>query len=200
MDLDDADSQSTTSLREEQKEETHARILGAALALVGEGGEDAVTIRAVATVAGIAERTVYRHFKTRDVLLESVWNRMQELVGPPTVPQSADALIQKPRSVFPRFHRYRKLVRAFLYRQARREYRTRSNEEFQQLMIGCVQEELEHLDERSLRRRAAIAHVIASGYAWDIMREYWGLSGEEAGEAAAEALEILLNRRRADWR
>jgi hypothetical protein len=73
--------------------------------------------------------------------------------------------------------------------------RGRSNKERQQAMIGCVREELEYLDERSLRRRAAIADVIASAYAWQYLQEFWGFSGKEAGAAAAEALEILLNRR-----
>ena len=46
-----------------------------------------------------------------------------------------------------------------------------------------------------LRRRAAIAELICSPYAWELMQESWGFSGKEAGRAAAEALEILLNRR-----
>jgi len=71
----------------------------------------------------------------------------------------------------------------------------RPDKEHQRAMVGCVREELEYLDERSLRRRAAIAHVIASPYSWQFMQEEWGMSGKEAGEAAAEALEILLNRR-----
>ena len=49
------------TIRDEQKEQTRARILDAALALIPDGGEEAVTIRGVATLAGITERTVFRH-------------------------------------------------------------------------------------------------------------------------------------------
>ncbi|MEP6983541.1 MAG: helix-turn-helix domain-containing protein, partial [Sphingomicrobium sp.] len=144
-------------------------------------GEDVVTIRAVAAVAGVTERTVYRHFKSRDVLIRSVWGRMEELIGPPALPQTADALVKRPRTLFPRLDDEPELVRAYLHSRARRVDRRRSNQERQQMMVRCVREELEYLDERSLRRRAAIASLIASAYAWQYLQEFWGFSGEEAG-------------------
>ncbi|MEA3080594.1 MAG: hypothetical protein QOD54_262 [Sphingomonadales bacterium] len=183
------------TLRDEQKEQTRTNILEAALALVRSAGEEAVTVRAVAAVAGVTERTVYRHFESRDALILSVWLRMLELIGPSALPQTPDALVERPRSLFPRLDQQRELVRAYLHSQARRVGRGRSNKERQQAMVGCVREELEYLDERSLRRRAAIASFIASPYAWQYLQEFWGMSGKEAGNAAAEALEILLNRR-----
>jgi hypothetical protein len=146
----------------------------------------------------VTERTVFRHFESRAVLLHFVWQLLQEWIGAQALPRTADALVERPTSRFPRLDQERDLVRAYLYSQARRESgkrRKHHNKQRQQVMVGCIQEELEYLDERSLRRRAAIAQVIASAYAWDIMREYWGFSGKEAGRAAAEALEILLNRR-----
>jgi hypothetical protein len=63
------------------------------------------------------------------------------------------------------------------------------------VLVNCVQEELTYLDKRSARRRAAIAELLISPYAWALMQESWGFSGKEAGKAASEALEILLNRR-----
>lgn len=187
--------ESPVSRRGLQKEHTRRRILDMAVALMRNCGEEAVTIRAVATEAEVTERTVYRHFKSRDVLLQSVWRRMQELIGSPALPETADALVERPRSLFPRLDQERELVRAYLRRRQQRVGLTRAQEKRQQALVGCVREELEYLDERSLHRRAAIASVIASPYAWQFMQDFWGLSGEEAGNAAAEALEILLNRR-----
>jgi AcrR family transcriptional regulator len=195
MNFDAAFIKSPVSQRVLQKERTRRRILDMAVALMRNSGEEAVTIRAVAAEADVTERTVYRHFRSRDALLRSVWRRMWELIGSPVSPETADALVERPRSLFPRLDEQRKLVRAYLHSQQRRLGPRRSNQERQQAMVGCVREELEYLDEPSLRRRAAIASVIAGPYAWEVMQEYWGFSAEEAGNAAAEALEILLNRR-----
>jgi AcrR family transcriptional regulator len=195
MDFGEAIDTIPLTLRDEQKEQTRTNILEAAVALVRRAGEEAVTIRAVAAVAGVTERTVYRHFKSRDVLVRSVWRRMVELIGPPALPETADELVERPRSLFRRLDQERQLVRAHLHSQERRVGRTRPDKQRQQAMVGCVREELEYLDERSLRRRAAIASLIASAYAWQYLQEFWGMSDKEAGNAAAEALEILLNRR-----
>jgi hypothetical protein len=62
-------------------------------------------------------------------------------------------------------------------------------------MLQCIREELPHLQEDKVRRRAAIAQVLTGPCAWEVMHDYWGLDGDEAGKAAAEALEILLDRR-----
>jgi AcrR family transcriptional regulator len=195
MRFDAGFAESPVSQRVLQKEYTRRRILDMAVALMRNCGEEAVTIRAVAFEADVTERTVYRHFKSRDALLQAVWRRLQELIGSAALPETADALVERPRLLFPRLDRERELVRALVHRRARGVGRKRLNEKRQQEIMACVREELEYLDERSLRRRAAIAQLIASPYGWQYLEEFWGMKGKEAAQAAAEALEILLNRR-----
>jgi AcrR family transcriptional regulator len=163
--------------------------------LIHRGGEDAVTIRAVAAAAGVTERTVHRHFRTRDDLLLAAWARLRELFGPPRLPRTIDALIDAPRILFPRLDQFRNLMWAYMRRGERRSGRTRRDRERQQVLIECVQQELEYLNERSLSRRAAIAELLISPYALASLQESWGFSGKQAADAAAEALTILLNRR-----
>lgn len=52
--------------------ETRARILSAAIALLVEGGRDAVTTRAVAAAAGVQAPTLYRLFGDKSGLLDAV--------------------------------------------------------------------------------------------------------------------------------
>jgi AcrR family transcriptional regulator len=182
------------SIRHEQKEETRGRILESALALIGQGGDDGVTIRAVAARAGVTERTVFRYFENREALLLSIWRRMDELLGPVPVPQTADALIDQPRRLFKRLDFNSALVRAYLQSRAWRR-RMRADRARHEALSRCVEQELPGLNERNIRRRAAIAAVITSPSAWDLMQESCGFSGSEAAEAAAEGLEILLDRR-----
>jgi hypothetical protein len=41
-------------------------------------------------------------------------------------------------------------------------------------------------------------HVLLSSATWQTMKDYWGLSGSEAGKASAMAMELLLNAVRAN--
>lgn len=189
--LTDMSTSNTTSIRHHYKAMTRNRILDAALDLMAQG-DAALTIASVAQQAGITDRTVYRHFATREALLEAVWPRMQARVASKGFPRTAQALIQTPRELFPRFDENQNLVRASVYSESGREVRLKSNTERQAAMLACVEEALPGLSGAAKRRRAAILQLIDSAYAWAVMKDFWDLDGVEAGEAAAEAIAILL--------
>jgi Transcriptional regulator len=195
MNDDEFFGDSFRSPRAEQKEQTRTHILVAALALLRDAGEEAVTIKAVAAAsAGVTERTVYRHFKSRDVLLRSAWHLMEEVVAQPPPPRTPGEFVERPRSYFPPLEQHGDLVRAYLYSQSRAGGRGRRVDKARSdALIECVQTNMEYLDEGKLRRRTAIADLIASPYALEWMQQFWGFNGKEAGEAAAEALDILIN-------
>jgi AcrR family transcriptional regulator len=56
-------------LREANRERTREALAATALQLFGEYGYDAVTIDAVAAAAGVARRTLFRHFATKEDLV-----------------------------------------------------------------------------------------------------------------------------------
>ncbi|MGD9659253.1 MAG: TetR/AcrR family transcriptional regulator, partial [Methylocystis sp.] len=91
-----------TSLREAHKGQTRTRILDAAIDEMRETSLGALTIAKVAERAKVTERTVYRHFLTREDLLKAVWPRMQARVGSSGFPSTADQLIATPPRLFPR--------------------------------------------------------------------------------------------------
>lgn len=193
----DMNSPKQTSIRDEYKRMTRERILDAALELMADGG-NALTIAAVAQQAGVTDRTVYRHFETREALLDAVWPRMQARVKSKGFPRTADALIQTPRALFPQFDEHRNLVLASVYSESGREVRLKSNDDRQAAMLACIDDALPGLPETTRRRRAAVAQLIDSAYAWAVMKDFWGFDGIEAGEAAAEAIAILLGRQAHD--
>jgi AcrR family transcriptional regulator len=184
-----------TPLREDYREQTRARILDAAIAQMSEAPVECLTVARVAKRAGVTERTVYRHFQTRDALLEAVWPRMQSLVGSRGFPQNAADLVATPRRLFPAFDTQEGPVRASVYSEAGREVRLRANPERQAAMLACVRDALPELDERETWARAAAVQLLNSAYAWSVMRDFWGLDGAQAGDAAADAIAILLGLR-----
>ena len=187
-----------TSVREEYKEQTRTRIIDSAIDLMREAGEEPLTIASVAARAGVTERTIYRHFDNREKLIRAVWRRMQGRVASGGFPRTAEALLSSPKTLFPRFDELGELVRASIHSAAGLEIRMHSNAERTEALLASVRDALPHLDEKALRRRAAIAQLINSAQGWDVLTRFWGMTGEEAGEAAAEALAVLIGKRAAD--
>ena len=173
------------------------RILDAAIDEMREAKLDALTIAKVAERAKVTERTVYRHFLTREDLLKAVWPRMQARVGSSGFPQTADDLIATPLRLFPRFDEEEGLIRASISSETGREMRLSSNPQRQAAMLACVADALPEMDGVAQRRRAAIVQLIDSAYAWSALRDFWGMDGVEAGRAASEAIAVLLGRRSA---
>ena len=181
-----------TPLRADHAEQTRGRILDAAIAQMSDAPVESLTVAGVAKRAGIAERTIYRHFQTRDALLAAVWPRMQSLVGSRGFPQTAADLVATPRRLFPAFDSQEGPVRASVYSEAGREVRLRANDERKEAMLACVRDALPELDAEAAHRRAAAVQLLNSAFAWSAMRDFWDLDGKAAGEAAAEAIAILL--------
>ncbi len=171
------------------------RILDAAIAELGVTELEELTMAGVAARAGVTERTVFRHFPSRDALIAAVWPRMQARVRSRGFPRTADDLIETPLRLFPEFDREERLVRASAFSAAGREVRRAANRERQEAMRACVRDAFPRMSEPQLTRLAAIVQLIDSAYGWAVMKEHWGLDGNEAGLAASQAIAVLLGRR-----
>ena len=180
--------------RQNYMAQTRQRILDAVLSGMEKGELETLTIAQVAKEAGVTERTIYRHFQTREDLLKAVWPHMQARVGLGGFPQNAAALIATPAQLFPRFDANEGSVRASMYSQAGREVRISANPQRQKVFLACAAEALPELDEAARRRRAAVVQMIGSSHGWACLKDYWGLDTGEAARAAAEAMALLLGR------
>jgi AcrR family transcriptional regulator len=188
-------TEAQTSLRDHYRAETTTRILDAAIEEMSANELEGLTMSGVAQRAGVTERTVFRHFPSREALIAAVWPRMQARVRSRGFPTTAQDLIDTPPHLFPEFDKEEGLVRASAYSAAGREVRMRANPERQKAMRACVRDAFPDIAEPELTRLAAIVQLIDSAYAWAVMKEFWGLSGEDAGKAASEAIAVLLGRR-----
>ena len=66
---------------QQRSQETTDRLLEAAEALLGEGGAEAATLRAIADRAGVSPAIVYRRFPDKDAVLRAVYTRFFERTG-----------------------------------------------------------------------------------------------------------------------
>ena len=181
-------------LRERQKADTRALILEAVERLLKDRGLSELSLATVAREAGITERTVYRHFETREQLLEATWAAVNDSIGMKEFPRTAEELIDRPKKVFPAFDQRGEVIRAMLASPQGRELRLRVNKERQAAIRAAVKDARPNLREPAFTRLCAAVQLLYSASGWATMTDYWGLDSVEAGRAASEAIATLLNR------
>ena len=83
----------TPSLRDRQRAETREEILRAVGRQLEAGPLEDLGFTEIAKEAGVGERTVYRHFPTKEALLGAFWAWLQsQAVSPPERPRPARVL------------------------------------------------------------------------------------------------------------
>jgi AcrR family transcriptional regulator len=184
-------------LRERQKADTRELILQTVEQLLKDRSLEQFSLADVARAAGITDRTLYRHFETREALLEATWARVNDAIGIRTFPASAEELVSLPLRVFPGFEQRAEVIRAMLTSPQGRELRLRVNEQRQAAIRSAVRQAKPTLREPALTRLCAAVQLLYSATSWATMRDYWGLDSAEAGRAASEAIATLLDMRTA---
>jgi AcrR family transcriptional regulator len=179
-------------LRERQKADTRALILATVEQLLADRSLEQFSLADVARAAGITERTVYRHFETRDALLEATWAMVNESIGMRAFPATAAELVELPLIVFPAFEQRADVIRAMLASPQGRELRLRVNKQRQVAIRAAVRDAKPKLRDPAFTRLCAAVQLLYSASGWATMRDYWGLEGAEAGRAASEAIATLL--------
>jgi AcrR family transcriptional regulator len=182
----------TESLRDAHKALTRQRILDAALSLVEAEDPDSLTLAHVAKSAGVTERTIYRHFATREELISAAWSRVNEAIASPEQPSTASDLAALPKQMFPSFDARESLIRAIIYTKQGRELRMSWNPQRKARIRRAVREARPDLNDAEATRLSAVVQLLSSSFAWSVMKDYWGLDGEAAGQAASDAIARLL--------
>lgn len=183
-----------SDLRRAQMELTQDKIQRAAAALLDESGAaDAITFKAVAERAGVTEMTVYRHFPTRDALLQGLWSHLNDQMAPDLgMPESVAALFGQHEKLFSGFDRIAPQIVASISTPQGREMRAALNPQRRKAFLAIVEEVAPNLGAPHKTEVAAVLQLLHSAYAWDSLREQWGLEGRAAGKATKWALEVLL--------
>jgi AcrR family transcriptional regulator len=155
-------------------------------------GED-LTFARVARAAGVPERTIYRHFPSKEALHTAIWgwaNERMGFTGPfPTDEAGYVALV---RTAHPGFERLAPVIRELLTSKDGLAVRLTANDQRRQNAMAAVRTEAPGLDAVETRRVAAALQLLTAAATWQTLHDYWDMDGEEAGETAALAIELLL--------
>jgi Bacterial regulatory proteins, tetR family len=190
-----ADARSYHSpLREEKSRETREAILNGLYRLMNAASvPDEISMEAIANEAGVQRRTVFRHFPTKDDLLTAFWPWLNAHMGASTAPHSVKDVVEGPKAAFPRFDAHEAAVRASLHSRTGREMRMGMVATRRLRFAGALAPVLSTLPPAEALRVEALAHLLYSASAWEVLKDYGGLTGAQAGETASWALDTILS-------
>jgi len=155
-------------------------------------GEE-LTFARVAKAAGVPERTIYRHFPSKEVLHAAIWSWANERMGfTGPFPSDAAGYMALVRTAHPGFERLAPVIRELLATKDGLAVRLTANEQRRQSAVAAVASEAPGLDTTDTRRVAAALQLLTAAATWQTLHDYWDMDGEEAGETAALAIELLL--------
>lgn len=163
------------TLRQAQSEAVHTRLLDSAMALCERGEEP--TMRAVAELAGISERTIYRYFENRDALFSALRPRFMGRTGIPLC-ATADGLEAYATALFSTFEANRELTIALVTAPWAAPYMTQSRAKNLEALRKLLDEAYPHAAAADRAAAASSLRVVLSGAGWHYLRVGSGLSAQ----------------------
>jgi AcrR family transcriptional regulator len=179
-------------LREAQAIETREKVLSATMRLLEANPYADFSMDEIARAAGVERRTVFRHFANKETLLDALWEFINTRLDAQARPTSLNELITAPKATFRAFDDNDGIIRSSLHTPAGRAMRMRSVPARRAAFSACLKEPLHSADPKEAKAVEALAHLLYSAGAWEILKDYAGLTGAEAGDVASWALETLV--------
>ncbi|CAL76284.1 putative transcriptional regulatory protein, TetR family [Bradyrhizobium sp. ORS 278] len=182
----------TATLRDEYAAMTRQRIIAAFVETLEDEAGDDTSMAAVARRAGIAERTIYRHFKGRAELMDAAGEWIEHNVFGYVPFSRPDELPAVFRELCQRYDRRPQLARALALTRAGRSLRAQFRRRLVQQHRKAMAPLVRHLPAKQARQAEALAAYLNNTQAWNTLREDFGLSSGEIADAIEWATTTLL--------
>jgi AcrR family transcriptional regulator len=174
--------------------DTREAILSALFSLMGSAASpDDIGMDAIAAQAGVQRRTIFRHFESKEELLRAFWPWLNARIGASVKPITVEDVSDGPRKAFPLFDAHEAAIRGAIHSRTGRAMRAGTIVERRQDFSAALAPQLEALPNAQRQKIEALAHLLYSASAWEVLKDYGGLDGTQAGEAASWALELILS-------
>jgi AcrR family transcriptional regulator len=188
-----------TTLKERKVALTREAIFDALATIIAEGGIAAFSVQAVADAAGVSHRTVYRHFPTRESLLEGLGTwlnaRFAERLGieldgyPDLAPNTLGEVAELGYQIF---HDSAAWMAAYVMLIVGAGIRLPSRVErsvwFRRLLTSTTT----HLPKEDAVAAAEVIRMLASSITWHQIREHGFATPDGSARAVRWAIETLV--------
>jgi AcrR family transcriptional regulator len=182
--------------RKAQAAQTRALILDAVIAALA--NQEELSVPALAKAAAVSVPTVYRHFPTRDALIDATQEAIGARFSRPQWPESPDDLGARVPDRFAWFEANGMLIRAILSSSLGREVLASVQRRRERVNTRSMQAQVSHLDETRARAMIAIVSMLDDAHTWRQLRDVWRIRAEDATWAARWAMQTLLEQLAAD--
>jgi AcrR family transcriptional regulator len=180
------------TLRDAQAGQTRERILDAVIAALARREE--LSPPDVAKAAGVSVPTVYRHFPSREHLMEAAQEALGARLERPSWPRTTEEMIRRVPDRFAWLEANGVLMRAILSSALGREILSAVRESREKAIARSVDAQVAHLSPARRRAVVAILSLVDDAHAWQELRDEWRLPLSDAAWAAEWALQALLER------
>ena len=184
-----------TPLRDRQMELTRDLILEALAELIGEGRLADFSVQDVADRAGVSHRTIYRHFASREALLDGFLPWVAErsrAAGAMRFPTSAEEIAPLMRRRYAAWERLAPLVVAMTKLDAAIGVGTPIAAKSVRRVRSSLAEVTGDLDPKIAEAVVWTIRILWSHKTWAFYHEEGGLDAAHAGAAAAWAVDLLI--------
>jgi AcrR family transcriptional regulator len=173
-----------SALRGDQVQATRRRIIDALVAQAAERGRTDFSIADVAARAGVAERTVYRYFPTRDDLIAAVNEAVEYGAGEsPHGPSDLVEMAAHVRALYAFFEANATLIEASHAAGLGGEIRAVGRKRRGEHTRALLDQHLAGLSAADRRRAFAVFRTMFGSQTWRTMRHELKLSAEETLDA-----------------
>ena len=142
----------------------------------------------------MTERTIYRHFPTREDLLNAAWRRALRafIRGQTQQVETLDQILELTRAAYENFDANEGIVRAIISAPEGVEVRKRPAEIRLAMLKRAYAGLLAGIPEEQVKAVVMATHALSSASVWSHLRDYCGLDGVEGGKVAALAIELIV--------
>lgn len=181
----------SSPLRQQQQEMTRTRIMEALVALITEGKIADFTVRDVAARARVSYGSVYRHYPTREALLDALdtWAHQNQQIPP--MPGVLDQLPEWIKATAAGFEGNGESTMAVSTAQTALNIRSEGSR-LRDTHLHRLVSAVPGIEQDQARKASAIMRYLCSAAAWTALRQRFGLSPEETGEALSWGVGVLI--------
>lgn len=176
-------------LRDRLDQTTRDTIVDAAIEQLVEHGAFDFSYYALARRAGMSVRTIYRHFPTRQDLIDALSRRLNQAVAI-EYSHDRDGILDITRKVFPVYDQH---ANAFVAQLEAGQGRVRQKGRSKRVMLmqSILAKDLPNLPADRLAAVAGLMISLFSPTIWRRLREDVGIDGARGGELVAWAIDTL---------
>lgn len=183
------------ALRTRQTELTRDLVMEALAEVIVEKGLTDFSVQDVAERAGVSQRTIYRHFETRDAMLDALVGWVEERVsalGGMALPEDVDQVVPALRAKFRALDEVAPIATAVLKLDMASRDHSQQSDRSAQAIRGALAGTTTHLPPDVAEMVIAVIRQIASSRTWLALHEEADVDGVWSADVVAWVVETLL--------